>query len=107
MDKTVSTRVADDTYERIEDYADQHGMTRSEATRALIRDSLDRADWIPGPQASYGAVLGSFGLIFIAAQYADASGITGPLGIALLAGGLLHDIAHATGLTDYSPLRDN
>jgi hypothetical protein len=93
MEKTVSTRVADQTYQRIEDYADAHGMTRSEAVRHLLRDGLD-AGRVPGAHASYGALLAVLGLIFASAQYADASGLVGPIGVVAVVAGVGYDLLH-------------
>lgn len=44
LDNTVSTRVADSTLKRINTYADENGMTKSEAVRNRLRAGLDQAD---------------------------------------------------------------
>jgi len=103
LDNTVSTKVADTTLERIETYADDHGMSRSEAVRNRLRTGLDAADAGPGAHVSYGALAGIFGLILVSAQYATADGLLGPIGVALVAAGLLHDLAHRFGFTTYLP----
>lgn len=98
MDKTVSTRVADRDAERIEDYADSHGMTRSEAVRHLLRDALGDADQPPGAHVSYGTLTAALGTLIAAPQYADASGLIGPAGIALVLLGAVYDGAHRLDL---------
>jgi Flp pilus assembly protein TadB len=98
LDNTVSTKVADSTLSRIEEFADTNGMSRSEAIRNRLRQGLDEADAIPGAHVSYGALLAAFGLIFASMQYVEAGGFTGPLGLALLALALVHDGAYWLGL---------
>lgn len=44
LDNTVSTKVADSTLKQINDYADDHGMSKSEAVRNRLRAGFDAAD---------------------------------------------------------------
>lgn len=96
LDNTVSTKVADSTLSRIDEHAERHGMSKSEAVRDRLRVGLD-ATAVPGAHVSYGGILTILGFIFIAAQYAEASGLIGPAGVAAVVAGLGYDLGHRLG----------
>lgn len=76
----LGAKVPDDLSERIEEYREDHGMNTSQAVRQLIRAGLDRED---NPNTiSLPLALLWFGTVAVATQYASASGIVGPLGVA-------------------------
>lgn len=91
LDNTVSTKVADSTLDRIEEHAEEHGMSRSEAVRDRVRAGLDVSEGIPGAHVSYGFVAGAFGLAFLSAGLASTSSALTYLGAALLVGAVAHD----------------
>lgn len=97
LDNTVSTKVADSTLKRIEEYADAHGMNRSAAVRDCIRTGLETGR-VPGVHVSYGAVAFLLGLIFVSAQYAEASGAVGPIGTAAVVAGILYELGYRLGV---------
>ena len=76
-------------------------MTRSEAIRYLIKEGLDQSDKIPGIHVSHGGFLGFFGLIFATTQYVEGSGLIGPIGVALIVAGIIHDLAHRLDLINH------
>lgn len=96
LDNTVSTKVADSTLSRIDEHAERHGMSKSEAVRDRLRVGLD-ATAVPGVHVSYGALAVLLGLILVSAQYASAEGAVGPLGTVAVAGGILYELGHRFG----------
>lgn len=84
---TVSAKVEKPLAERVDDYAGEHEMKRSAAIRDLLHSGLDVEQ---NPHTiSTPILLLWLGSLFAATQYASASGLIGPLGILLLASGLL------------------
>jgi Ribbon-helix-helix protein, copG family. len=59
--KQVSTKLYPDDMELLEDYQEQHGVSRSEAVRRLVREGADR----PG-LVEYGIIIAT-GLVLIGA----------------------------------------
>ena len=98
LDNTVSTKVADTTLERIEDYADEHGMVRSEAIRNRLRAGLELDAGIPGAHVSYGFIAGAFGIAFLSAGLASTASALTYLGVGLLLAAVAHDGPYWLGL---------
>lgn len=88
MSITISTKVPEELAERIADEQEE-GESRSATVRRLIRDGLDAEE--PDPHTvSFPILLMWFGSLAIAAQYVEATGALGLVGLfALLTGALL------------------
>lgn len=100
---TVAVKLPEELRDRIDSYADEHDLNRSQAMRHLLRDGLDAREQTP-PIVLLMFVTGVF---FSASQYASAEGLTGPVGLALLAGSLILSRARARRFlaTEYQNLR--
>lgn len=86
--ETLSTKVHTDTKEAVEAYRAEHEISRSEAIRRLITNSLENEDR-PDHTVSFATLLMWIGSILATAHYVEATGYAGPVGIALLAGGFV------------------
>jgi hypothetical protein len=82
---TISTKVPEELAERIEE-AKEEGENTSACVRRLIRAGLTATDNPTGPVP---VVLMWGGSVAIATQYASATGLIGPLGIAAMLAGYL------------------
>jgi hypothetical protein len=86
---TLSAKVEQPLADRVEEYAEEHGLKRSPAIRDLLTAGLDAEDRPEGFYVTRPALISMFGWPFIAAAFADADPILGYLGLALVAGAIL------------------
>jgi hypothetical protein len=89
MSRTISAKVNDELLERIEEAREGEPPdqeSRSATIERLIRDGLNTSDTRTDPLP---VVLMWGGSVAIATQYASATGLIGPLGIAAMLAGYL------------------
>lgn len=92
--ETLGAKVPEDLSERIENYRNTHGLNTSQAIRQLVRIGLEAEE---NPHTiTLPLLLIWFGTVAMAAQYASATGLFGPTGIAVAAAGtaLLNEDIH-------------
>ena len=86
-DNVASTGLDPDTWTELEEWRTENQLKRSEAVRRLIRTGLEAEK---NPHTVSGAfILIWIGSILVSAQYANATGSAGPLGVGAIVVGFL------------------
>lgn len=91
--ETVSAKVPDDVQEKIEDYREGRGLTRSHAIRRLINAGYEAEQRGDGIHLNYPAAVMLLGWWLVSIAFVEAqTDAIGPLGIALIVGPILWEL---------------
>lgn len=87
--ETICTKVEPPLKERVDQYAEDHGMKRSPAMRDLMKDSLDDDDQ---PTITPAAYVAGLGIAAAAAGLLDASQTVGIGGLLIAGAAVIYQV---------------